>query len=228
MGESEDWYLEKYNKVNVSAIEGSIFARVLLRSLERQYKSNFGLEILEVGCNRGEHVKFVKNDWRLGSGSYLATDIRSLDRKLLNHFSNLGVTYEIQDVECLNLDENKFDRVVSTCLFHHLKDPYVAFKEVRRVTKIGGKIDILLPNDPGMVYLFLRRITTVRNARKLNLGAEEEFVHAIEHRNDFLSLLVLARRVFKNDQLKENGFPFYWNVYNLNAFTILSIVKKSE
>ena len=220
-----NWYADFYNKVNVTATETSIFSKFLHWALERGHKSNYGLDILEVGSNRGEHVKYVKDDWKF-LGSYLATDIRSLGSKELNKLTALGVSYQEQNVEKLTFPDNHFDRVISTCLFHHIANPIKGFQEVRRVTKIGGNIDILLPNDPGLMYRSLRRLTTIRKASELNLKNVAELVHALEHRNHYLALSVIAAKVFEGDLIKTFGFPFYFDIYNLNAFTVLRITKQ--
>jgi SAM-dependent methyltransferase len=101
--------------------------------------------------------------------------------------------------------------------------PIKGFEELRRVTKEGGKISILIPNDPGIVYRLLRRLTTLRHAKKINLFAEAEIIHAIEHRNHYLQLETLLRYVFKNDELITRSFPFKWRCYNLNAITVFEV-----
>ena len=222
------WYLRNYNRINATAKEGSIYSKVLHKSLEWKHKSNYGLHILEVGSNKGEHIQYVRDDWKLGGGSYHAIDLRSLDSEVLKKFRELGINYHKQNVENLEFEDNTFDRVISTCLFHHLVNPQLGFQEIRRVTRIGGRIDIFLPNDPGIAYRFLRRITTIRNARKFDLEQQVELVHALEHRNHFLSLEVLSRYEFSADYRKLIGFPFHRNFYNLNAFSILSIVKNAN
>ncbi len=220
-----NWYRNSYNEVNISARSQSIFSKSLHRALEARHKSNLGLHILEVGSHKGEHTYFVKNDWRI-SGSYIASDLRSLTLQEIKTLSNLGVSFEIQNVEDLKYPDEHFDRVISTCLFHHLRDPIKGLEEIRRVTKLGGEIDILLPNDPGLMYRFLRRQTTLRKAKRMHVRAEAELVHALEHRNHFLSLFCLAGEVFRNDSFKAVGFPFYFNIYGLNAFTVLRIKKR--
>ena len=35
----------------------------------------------------------------------------------------------------------------------------------------------------------------------------------------------LAKKVFENDDIKVKCFPFYFQFYNLNVFTILRIIK---
>jgi ubiquinone/menaquinone biosynthesis C-methylase UbiE len=219
----KDFYTKYYNTINVTAINESFFSKVMHKTIEIEYKINLGLTILEVGGHSGEHVPYVKN-YR-SAASYLIVDILDLNKQQKNHFRNLGVKYEKQNVENLKFSDNSFDRVISTCLFHHLSDPLKGFQEIRRVTKVGGHIDILFANDPGLMYRFLRNITSVRRAAKLNLKKELEYVHAIEHRNHFLGLKSLAKKVFDSDTIKFVGFPFHVDIFNLNAFTILRIEK---
>lgn len=225
-GHQDDWYQNEYNETNASARENSIFFKVPHREMEKMFTSNYGLKILEIGCNKGEHVEFVRSDWR-GSGSYVATDIRDLEAEDLQYLSSVGVLFKKEDVEHLSFSNFQFDRVIVTCVFHHLTNPIKGFREIRRVTKIGGRIDILLPNDPGFMYRLLRRLTTLRNAKKVNRVREVELIHALEHRNHFLSLSKLAEETFKNDVLNWNGYPFSFNLYNLNAFTILRVKRTS-
>jgi SAM-dependent methyltransferase len=134
-----------------------------------------------------------------------------------------GAESQVANVENLPFANKSFDRVISTCLFHHLENPIKGFEQIRRVTKVGGKISILIPNDPGIVYRALRRITTLRNAKKLNLFTEAQIIHAIEHRNHYLGLESLLEYDFKNDELVTRSFPFYWRSYNMNAVTVFEI-----
>jgi hypothetical protein len=56
----EEWYKSNYSRVNATAISDSLPNKVLHKLIEKPFKSNLGLEILEVGANQGEHLKFVK------------------------------------------------------------------------------------------------------------------------------------------------------------------------
>jgi SAM-dependent methyltransferase len=117
--------------------------------------------------------------------------------------------------------------VISTCLFHHLNDPFSGFSEIRRVTKVGGTASILIPNDPGIFYRILRSLTTNRNARKKGLKAEANLNHALEHRNHYLQLNALLREVFKSDRIIQNNYPFRIKGYDINALTTFHIVRTS-
>ena len=224
----DEWYKNRYSQINVTAVPDSLPNRILHKFIEKPFKSNDNLRILEVGSNKGEHLPFVVKNF----SNYLMTDIRPLiDPSLLDKIrgqSNGGIDFQVADVQNLPFEDRFFDRVISTCLFHHLDDPLGAFREVRRVTKVGGMISILIPNDPGILYRLLRRFTTLRNAKKMGLRHEAELVHAIEHRNHYLQLRTMLEHVYRNDKIVTTYFPLRIRNYNLNAITVLQIKKSSK
>ena len=60
--------------------------------------------------------------------------------KKLKKFDN--VELKIADINKLEYDDGRFDKVVAGNVIHLLNDPYVALKELLRVCKIGGKVII--------------------------------------------------------------------------------------
>jgi phosphatidylethanolamine/phosphatidyl-N-methylethanolamine N-methyltransferase len=219
---SEKWYTANYNRVNASAIKNSIPNKILHRLIEKPFKSNQDLDLLEVGSNIGEHLNFVTPNF----ATYLMTDIRPVGVNYGDNLKNHRIKFEIADVQNLQYQDQSFDRVIATCLFHHLQEPLVAFREIRRVTKIGGTLSILIPNDPGALYRTLRYLTTLRNAKKLGIKSEANLNHALEHRNHYLQLRVLLQHVFKSDEVKIHYFPFRIKGYDLNALTSFQIERK--
>jgi phosphatidylethanolamine/phosphatidyl-N-methylethanolamine N-methyltransferase len=217
--ENNDWYQTNYSEVNATAIKGSTANKLLHKLIEKPFKSNANLNLLEVGSNTGEHLEFVVSDF----ASYLMTDIRAMPREMYLDGLNDRIKFEKADVQALQYQNETFDRVISTCLFHHLSDPLSGFSEIRRVTKIGGTVSILIPNDPGISYRILRHITTNRNARKRGIMAEAKLNHALEHRNHYLQLVELLHEVFKFDRVIQNNFPFHFKGYDLNALTTFHI-----
>ena len=103
----------------------------------------------------------------------------------------------------------------------------MAATELLRVTKPGGVITILLPCDPGLLYRFLRRITSVRKATKINLNQKLKLVHAIENKNHFLSLVEILKYVFAEQHIDLSFYPNRFRSYDLNAFAIMEITKIS-
>jgi SAM-dependent methyltransferase len=221
----EDWYAENYNNINASGIEGGIYSKFLHKFLELPFKlSNrgvVGISILEVGANIGEHIPYVSHNWK----SYVATDIRSPSKNNLELIKNLGASFKIADVENLPFADGEFDRVISTCLLHHLKNPDKGLREMRRVLKNQGSLSILLPNDPGVLYRKLWNLTTLRKAKEKSLGSATVINHERQHRNHYLDLKILIEENFKNDKIRIIGFPFVFQNYSLNVLSVVYIVK---
>lgn len=221
------WYLDNYNRINATAVPNSLSNRILHKLIEKPFKSNRNLDILEVGANAGEHLPYVAP----GYANYIMTDIRplsddsALDKIRKKSPSGGVIDFQIADVQLLPFKDSSFDRSISTCLFHHLDNPILAFREMKRVTKTGGTISILIPNDPGILYRGLRGITTLRAAKKEGIYREAQLVHAIEHRNHYLQLKTLLNSQFRKDKITVSNFPFKINSYNLNALTVFHIHK---
>ena len=215
--ESDSWYKDHYSKVNVSTREGSFAKKVFHKLLERKFKSNETFEILEVGCNEGDHLAYVVNDFEF----YTMTDIRKIN--YLSNSSRENVEFIQASVESLPFEDSSFDRVISTCVFHHVEDPEKGFEEVRRVLKNRGVFSLMLPNDPGMAYRTIRYLTSGMNARKLGVFRESRLAHAREHRNHYLSLLIFVKSVFRKDDISIVYFPFRLPIYDLNLLSVINI-----
>lgn len=219
---SRDWYRDYYHLVNVTARSGSLFKYVLHHSLERRYKSNLGQHLLEIGAGDGEHLQYVVDDWKLG-GSYKATDIRTPTKETLERFNLAGVEFQELSGDLLPFDDKVFDRVIFTCVFHHVTSPEILIREATRVTKIGGRIDILLPNDPSMGYRIAKNLTTGIIAATKGLLREERIYHAHEHRNHFLSLIKIIKFACSDQSLKVASFPLPSFFYEINVFSVIRI-----
>ena len=220
----DSWYEKYYNFINVTARNNSFSHKILHTLIEKPFKTNLNYKILEVGAHNGEHLKFVKSNY----SKYIMTDLQiNLDPTFISEFDN-RLSFRLGNVESLPFRNNTFDRVIVTCLMHHVDDPFSAFQELRRVAKNSGYISVLIPNDPGIMYRFLRSLTTSRRAKKANLFRESNFIHALEHRNHFLQLRVLLEEVFIKDLIKVSAFPFIYPSYNINALTCFHITKISK
>jgi phosphatidylethanolamine/phosphatidyl-N-methylethanolamine N-methyltransferase len=213
-----DFYSQAYGEMNATAIDGSLSSRVLHQSLELGLKKSDFPYILEIGGNTGEHIKHVTSTYE----KYICSDLKMPNAETRKKFGP-RIEFEAQNAENLNLRDDSFDRVIFTCVLHHLSNPSMALQNARKVTKNGGLISIALPNDPGLMYRFLRSLTTLRNAKRLNKLNEIQLIHAKEHRNHFLSLEWLIREVFKDDVILKRSIPFAIHSYNLNPLTIYQI-----
>jgi ubiquinone/menaquinone biosynthesis C-methylase UbiE len=220
---SQEWYEKHYSKINVSGNTESFFHRKLHNLMEIDNVAQSGIRILEVGGNLGEHIPFVKDSWV----EYVLTDIREPDLQIQSYLKSINVRFKVADVQKLQFESDYFDRVIATCLFHHIENPLSGFTEMLRVTKPGGKITILIPNDPGLFYTFIHKFTTLLRAKRAGMLQEAKLFHATEHRNHYCSLMTFAKYAFLDHSVKLRGYPFFADFYNLNALTVLNITKVS-
>ena len=220
---SQEWYEKFYSKLNVSGNTESFFHRKLHSLMEIDTVPQSAIRILEVGGNLGEHIPFVKDNW----AEYVLTDIREPNLKFQSQLKAINATFKVADVQKLQFESSYFDRVIATCLFHHIENPLSGFTEILRVTKPGGKITILIPNDPGLFYTFIHKFTTLQRAKRAGMLQEAKLFHATEHRNHYCSLMTIAKSAFLDHKIKIRGYPFFGDYYNLNALTELNVTKVS-
>ncbi len=218
----DKWYREQYKGSTYSGLAGS-GQRFAHASLERKYNRGHLFEtVLEVGGNVGEHLPFVRHSFK----EYILSDLNMpvIDPVFESHSSGL-VSCIQADVQALPLAELSVDRVISTCVFHHVNNPEQAFSEVRRVLKQGGRADIYLPSDPGFLYRLARGIGPKRSAWQSGLGDVKSLVDARDHINHVHGLLRLARHVFRRDNIEARTFPIVGLTWNTSLWTSLRISK---
>lgn len=215
----QSWYQNYYSKVNVTGNPKSIFFKTLHQILEKQADDSIGKNILEVGCGQAEHITFVQKGWK----KYVCSDIVTPNKAIQKKIVGEGGIFCQADVHNLPFKNRQFDRLISTCLLHHLVDPYKAMCEMMRVIKIQGQISIFVPNDPGLCFRLLRRLTSGRNAKKFGISSELKLIYALEHRNHYLQLITLLNEVFKTQDIKIQQYPLKGFGYDFNAFTIINI-----
>ena len=174
-------------------------------------------KILEVGGNLGEHSKFVTHEYE----SYLVTDKRLVNAKPINKLVN----FEVANVEELPYQDSSFDRVLSTCLLHHLEDPEKGWLEMRRVVKTGGLISLTLPCDPGVLYRIGKTIGPYKTMKRNHNCVSPKYLHYVQHRNHFSGLETKIDQVFKNDRVASKNYPFLLPFWNINLFRIYQIRK---
>ncbi|WP_170219289.1 class I SAM-dependent methyltransferase [Nocardioides litoris] len=211
------WYERFYSSTSATA-NGSVFERYMHRAMEARHGASVSFsQVLEVGGNRGEHVPYVRH----GFDRYVLSDLFPPDVSGVD--LDPRVEAETADVQDLPHDADSFDRVVATCLLHHVPDPFAALKELRRVVRPGGGITLLVPTDPGWSYRTAQRLTSGRAARKRGIGEFFELVHAVDHPNHFDSLQRQVRYVFRHDRVRTTWRPLGVPLWNLNLFTVTDV-----
>ena len=220
---SNEFYKNDYSEISRSAITDSLAFKVLHKSLEKGLKKEHFENVLELGGNMGEHIPFVKH----GYTSYCCSDINFQDGERPSILDK-RVVFKYENAEKLSFMNSTHDRVIITCLLHHVEKPEEVLRESKRVLRPGGILSIFLPHDPGILYRVTRGLTTLRAARKRDQKDAIQLLHAREHRNHFLSLEYLLRYVFDEDEIYKISFPATPLGYNLNAFSVYQIRTKDE
>jgi phosphatidylethanolamine/phosphatidyl-N-methylethanolamine N-methyltransferase len=176
--------------------------------------------VLEVGAGSGEHLAFVK---AASFAQWTCLDLFPglADPKLCSSLKGTGrVSFVTGDVLALMYPDSTFDEAVSTCLLHHVQDPEVALRELRRVVRGGGNITISIPTDPGLLNRAVKRLVTYPQMRKSGIE-NPRLIYAREHKGHVQSIMDLAKHVFSGDCLRLSYFPFRIPSWNANLFVLL-------
>jgi phosphatidylethanolamine/phosphatidyl-N-methylethanolamine N-methyltransferase len=217
------WYEEFYSCC-VYCNAAGFGQRFMHRSIEyeRRASDHFN-RVLEIGANRGEHLQYVLHSF----SEYFLTDIESFDQTVLPPSeTRSGLIFQREDACQLSFPDNYFDRVISSCVLHHVDDAETAITELRRVLKVGGKADVFLSCDPGFLFRLGRYLGPVREAKKLGLDGVKRLLDARDHRNHVAGLTRLIRHVFRNDEVTEKSYPVPFMSWNLSFWKVFKITKK--
>jgi ubiquinone/menaquinone biosynthesis C-methylase UbiE len=226
-----NYYLEGYSTIHYTGILGR-FTNGYHKLLEKcSWLSTLqNPQVLELGGGVGEHIPFVSQDF----SSYVLTDIELrdilvFDKLLGNPQIQSKVRFQVADALNLDFADNSFDRLISTCLLHHVTNVNSALSEWRRVVRPGGIISIYLPCDPGMLYRWTRHVIShLKQSRKLQMSfSEVKYLWANEHKNHFLGIYKILKWQFRDDIVKIKRFPFPGLSWNFNFYLIIQIkIKK--
>ena len=196
--------------------------------LEKHLRFSSYYSVLEVGAGVGEHFEYVRHDFK----TYIISDIVlpdfSKSPAAVREFKNNGSILSLRqlDAEQLDIESDSVDRVIFTCVLHHLNNPSKALDEARRVVRNGGTISIYLPADPGLLYRVAQTIGSTRKLRKHFTKMELLILRGLEHRNHFASLAAMIRGTFYSDDIRIFGVPKYlpWN-FSLFRIYQIEVVK---
>ena len=217
------WYASEYSHSAYSGGAAYVQAR-MHRSLERGYNSRtLYPRTLELGGNRGEHLQFIQHAYQ----TYVLTDLNvRLGSPQGSHTFPTGVQLCEADAQMLPFLDECFDRIVHTCLLHHVSGPEDALKEIRRVLRPGGTADLFLSSDPGLLFRMARWLGPVQTARAKGLRQIKRLVDARDHINHVGALRVLIRHVFQDDAVQERRYPLGLPGWNLSLWQTYRITKE--
>lgn len=215
----------EYSASQRSGLQG-IGNGLIDRAIERR-RAQFGREqhsrVLELGAGSGEHLGFVAGDTY---EEWVCLDLAPghTDPLLMRGLVDRGIEFVSGDAESLTYSDCSFDEVISTCLLHHVGNPEAALMEMKRVVKIGGRITIGMPTDPGMMNRLVKQVVTYPQMRRVGIQ-EPALQYAREHRNHVGAILQHVRHIFSSDSLKITYLPFHLPSWNLNLMSIVSVLR---
>jgi SAM-dependent methyltransferase len=192
------------------------------RALERDVPAGCYPTVLEVGGNCGEHVRFVSHGYR----TYILSD---LSRPALPERSgeSSGALAGLQcDGLCLPIRSGTIDRVLLTCVIHHVADPLVLVREIERVLRPGGVASILVPTDPTLIFRLTRRLTSGRSAQSAGILERTKLIWALDHPNHYFSIAPILRYALNAHEVRVTWYPTRIPLPSMNLFSVWTVVKR--
>ena len=178
--------------------------------------SNSHDQVLELGAGNGEHLQFVQHLFK----KYILSDIRSNSTFSSN---DPKVVFQSFDVQNIPHTQDSFDRVVATCLLHHVPDVHLALSEMRRVCKNRGLISINIAADPGVFYRFMWTLTSGKRLKREGIKFPKS-THYQEHKGHYIAIREILTEVFCEDEIKLRFYPFsFLRTHQLNIFAVAQI-----
>jgi SAM-dependent methyltransferase len=222
-GNIEVYYKEFYSQMMGHDSTGlmSFLWKYPHKIMEKPFKTNSRLRILELGSGEGEHLQFVRSDF----SEYLATDIDQVRLEKLSVELPGKVGTQRVDASLLPFEDETFDRVIATCLIAHLPEPEKSLMEWRRVLKPGGSISIYVPCEPGFSLRLFRKLITAPKAKKLGFEGFNLYISR-DHVNDAFRILNIAAETFRKDRQKLVFRPFFVRSWYLNLFCVIQVKKE--
>jgi phosphatidylethanolamine/phosphatidyl-N-methylethanolamine N-methyltransferase len=222
--EFNDYYGGKYSLNHYTGFLGK-FTNNYHQRLEKNHGPEARFQsVLEIGGGTGEHLPYVFHQF----DEYTIVDISVKAEENLvipSHISGEKVKFILGNVSNLPIMSNSYDRVISTCVLHHIPNLELAVMEIKRVARDGAILDFYVPCDPGMLYRWARHWTShLKQKRLMNLTWREvKYLWATEHRNHFLGVIFTIKEIFRKDAISIRRFPIPFVSWNFNLFVIVRI-----
>lgn len=191
--------------------------------LEAPFSSNKDLRILEVGAGQGEHLPFVAADYE----EYLMLDLVHPPENP-SWRADSRISWQVGDIGDEDvLPGQIFDRVIMTCVLHHVESPRRALLNIERLVTPGGTFSMYLPTDPGLMSRLVRAALIIPKAKRMGFF-DYALVNAREHRNHFWGLRLEVREVFRGWRARTIYWPSRIRAAGANSFSIWQLQKPHQ
>jgi len=144
-----EWYEANFfSKIYYSGIAG-FYLRKMHAFLEQERHGHYSLT-LEVGATHGQHLSFVSHTY----DNYILSDLvisAELEKCSSSNSKTSLLEADVRDLK--GIKSGTCDRILMTCLLHHVRDTSSVLEELLRCVKpVSGVIDILLPREPSILW----------------------------------------------------------------------------
>jgi ubiquinone/menaquinone biosynthesis C-methylase UbiE len=192
--------------------------------MEKKFRTNQGKRILELGVGAGEHLPFVKDDYV----EYVGIDL------VPRVHANLEVNFpkvKIESRDALNtkFEDNRFDRIIATCLIAHFANVEEALSEWWRICRDGATISIYVPAEPGLALRIFRNLYSKMKANHLGFNGYDLFI-AREHISSHHRIMAIISNTFDKEKMTilRRPFPFFGWYFNLFSVVHITVHKGSQ
>jgi phosphatidylethanolamine/phosphatidyl-N-methylethanolamine N-methyltransferase len=219
-----DYYENYYRRIHYKGFLRN-FTSGYHKKLEGPYKpAQMFSNVLEIGGGAGEHLVFVRHQFE----NYVLLDITKNDETLVQLQKDVRMSriqFLLADASEIPSPDNHYDRILATCVLHHIPRLENALNELRRVAKDGALLDLYIPCDPGLMYRWIRHWTSHLKQKKImNISWRQvKYLWAIEHRNHYLGIFIMCKKIFENDKVKVHRYPFAFASWNFNLYSVIRI-----
>ena len=222
-------YINIYSKLSPQESR-QIFYKTLYKTINPKWDES--MVYLSKKLKKYLRGKEVLLDVGCGNGNYLIDENRSEIAWAVGIDANKNSVKKnqcldeivISDIENLPFKDNSFDIVLSLWVLEHLGNPKLAFSEIKRVLKKGGKFLFVTPNYK-FLPLKIGKIKSMNHfLNRLLFGRIEEDVFPTFYRSNNLSQIKkLVKGKFKIIILKTNYDPSYTS-FNSFSFYLTNFI----
>jgi len=221
----QSWYRPNFfKKIYYSGFSKLIISRSH-KFLEKDRFGDFPLT-LELGGTHGQHLEYIKHSYK----KYILSDLilnDELTKKAKINSKVQVMCVDVNDIDKISTDT--VDRVVLTCLLHHIDNADLGLQEIVRVLKPNkGIADILLPNEPSVIWNLGRVIFIIPKVVISGKTWKEYWKYVeLEHINNINNILISIEKLKteKNCKVNIEKFPFNFMPMFLTVFMRVTIQK---
>lgn len=187
------------------------------RDLEAGFPDASGQRILEIGAGSGEHLEFCDSRF----DQYVMVDLSAEPANPLWK-SDKRVSWVQGDVCQPMLLGEKFDRIVSMCVLHHVHDLQGLFTNIKEWLKPSGSFSFFLSSDPGLLNRLNRRVFITPRAHRLGFP-DYAVLNAREHHNHFWGIREEIHYAFQGFSISARFWPFGLPIASLSTYSIWNV-----